>query len=436
MTRKILMVAALAGMGLFVVANNAYAQGAGECSGGACGTPDTSGGGCGCGGGGSILVNNTDTGDTYQYADDYDEDGREDDVDNCPFVANKGQADGDGDGVGDACDTCPALGNKDQLDSDGDGKGDTCDDDSDNDGLANAGDNCPLVPNPNQGDANKDGKGDACDQDADGDGVLNAKDNCPLVSNPDQKNNDPNLYGDACDKDLDKDNIDDSKDNCAAVANVDQLDADKDGKGDACDQDKDADGVLNALDNCPTLKNVDQADADRDRLGDSCDPRFCFVVDNDQTNCLDPNMTFKVFSPNALIKTGEPVRLRLFANRQNAAIKYTWIVKERPSGSSATVENPQGTVRLSTPFEYHYLKGNAASFAADAPGVYKVQLNGDLVFADTVNASFPKSHSYVVTITAEGGSTGGCSVAGSSANAGLALMLLGLLGLVVARRRK
>ncbi len=435
MTRKILMVAALAGMGLFLYGSTAWAGGEGECSGGACGTPDTSGGGCGCGGGGSILVNNTDTGDTYQYADDYDEDGREDDVDNCPFVANASQVDSDGDGFGDACDVCPAAANKDQLDSDGDGKGDSCDSDADNDGIAGAADNCPLVPNPNQGDADKDGQGDACDADADNDGVLNAKDNCPLVSNPDQKNTDPNLYGDACDKDLDKDNIEDTKDNCPMVANLDQVDLDKDGIGDACDQDKDNDKVLNSIDNCPLVANPQQADADRDRLGDACDPRFCFVVNNDETNCLDPNVTFKVYSPTALVKTGEPVRLRLFANRQNAAIRYTWIVKERPSGSTATVQNPQGTVRLSTPYEYHYLKGNVATFTADEPGVYQVQLTGNLVFPDSVNPNFPRSHTYVVTITAEGGSMGGCSVAGSGANAGLVLVLLGLLGLFIARRR-
>ena len=79
MSRKILMVAALAGMGLFLFSSTAFAQAAGECTGGACGTPSTSGGGCCCCGG-SILVNNTDEGDTYQYADDYDSDGREDDV--------------------------------------------------------------------------------------------------------------------------------------------------------------------------------------------------------------------------------------------------------------------------------------------------------------------------------------------------------------------
>lgn len=60
-------------------------------------------------------------------AGDSDLDGSPDEVDNCPGLANPGQADGDGDGVGDACDNCPASFNADQLDSDFDGVGDACD---------------------------------------------------------------------------------------------------------------------------------------------------------------------------------------------------------------------------------------------------------------------------------------------------------------------
>jgi len=435
MSRKFFVAAALLGMGIFVTAGTAWAS-AGECSGGACGTPQTSGGGCGCGGGGSILINNTDTGDTYQFADDFDEDGREDDVDNCPFMTNKDQLDSDGDKIGDACDSCPKGFNTDQLDSDGDGVGDACDADADNDGIANAADTCPVVPNPAQGDSDKDGKGDACDPDADNDGVLNIADNCPLVANPDQKNTDPTTFGDACDSDSDKDNIEDSKDNCPNVANSDQLDTDKDLVGDACDPDLDNDKVMNLSDNCALVANADQTDVDRDGKGDACDSRFCFVVNGDEKNCLDPNITFRLYSPSVLVQTGEQVRLRLFANRQNAAIRYKWIVQDRPSGSSATVENPQGTVRMSTPYEYHYLKGNVASFVADEPGEYQIQLSGELVFSDTVNPSFPRTHSYVMTITAKGDSMGGCSVGGARANLGLAFVLAGLLGLVVVRRRK
>jgi hypothetical protein len=50
-----------------------------------------------------------------------------DGADNCPDVANVGQADGDTDGEGDACDNCVAKSNASQSDLDSDGTGDVCD---------------------------------------------------------------------------------------------------------------------------------------------------------------------------------------------------------------------------------------------------------------------------------------------------------------------
>jgi hypothetical protein len=47
--------------------------------------------------------------------DDADADGVQNDLDNCPNVANAGQIDNDGDGVGDLCDNCPATANADQI---------------------------------------------------------------------------------------------------------------------------------------------------------------------------------------------------------------------------------------------------------------------------------------------------------------------------------
>ncbi len=62
------------------------------------------------------LPQNLDTdGDTVHDIDD-----------NCPRLANPGQADRDHDGRGDACDNCPDIPNPGQEDTDGNGTGDAC----------------------------------------------------------------------------------------------------------------------------------------------------------------------------------------------------------------------------------------------------------------------------------------------------------------------
>lgn len=453
MQRAKITISLVGTLALLLVGSSAWASG-GECTGSFCGTPNQSGGSAPCVEGGEctvcvgencvgvILVANTDTGDTYQYADDYDGDGIEDDYDNCPFTNNLSQIDNDGDGLGDLCDSCATVADPQQLDTDGDGMGNLCDTDIDNDGILNAADLCQLVPNPLQADTDGDGEGDACDTDDDADGVLDLKDNCPLVANPDQLNTDPNKYGNACDNDVDLDNVPDSKDNCLSVANIGQKDLDGDGQGDLCDADIDGDGWVNLKDNCATTPNASQINADRDKLGDACDPKFCYVVRGsdgsfDEKSCLDPSKTFQVYSPDTIVTTGNATRLRLFANRQHRAIDYTWRVVERPSGSTATVENPRGKVTTTSTYEYFYLKGNVARFNADMAGTYKIELSAKLAFSDSVNPQWPQqAEAYVVTVVAEGeDQTGGCAVAGNgNESLGLALMLaLGLM-LVVRRR--
>jgi len=406
----------------------------GECSGGLCGTPNESGGGCGCGCG-SILIANTDMGDTYQYADDYDEDGLEDDFDNCPFVPNRDQVDNDGDGVGDACDNCFETSNQLQRDIDGDGAGDVCDSDLDDDGVLNDVDNCREMRNPTQANLDGDQWGDACDPDIDNDGWNNVEDNCPFVANPDQLDTEPGRYGDACNKDQDGDGVQDFDDNCPMVENPSQADIDGDKMGDACDADKDNDGLLNDVDNCKTLHNPDQMDVDRDGAGDACDSAFCYVVDRAET-CLDPKATFTVHAGgDRTVRTGQSVPLLIWANRQNRGIEYEWSVEQRPSGASAAIGHPRGTVTLSTPFNYHYKQGRRVEFRPDEPGTYIIELRAALVFADD---QYPDKNSAAarVVLTAEGApvDAGGCAAA-SGAGLPAGLLLLGLIGLRRMRRK-
>ncbi len=196
------------------------------------------------------------------------------DVDNCPDIANPGQADADGDDIGDDCDDCP---NDPGNDMDGDGichAVDICpldpDNDFDGDTICGDVDNCPDVANIDQDDADNDDVGDDCDDcpddpgnDFDEDGICGDVDICPL---------DP-------DNDFDGDTICGDVDNCPGVANIGQDDADGDDVGDDCDDcdndpynDFDGDTICGDVDNCPYIANFDQEDEDNDDMGNACDP--------------------------------------------------------------------------------------------------------------------------------------------------------------------
>lgn len=214
---------------------------------------------------------------------DTDGDGVPDTTDNCPTVANPGQADFDSDGLGDVCDpdddndgvadatdNCPAVANPGQANLDGDALGDACDPDDDGDGINDGVDNCPSAQNADQANLDGDALGDVCDPDDDGDGIADGSDNCPVVANANQANLDGDALGDACDPDDDGDGVADGTDNCPLVANPGQQDANGNGLGDACDGDDDGDGVLDGVDNCPSVSNANQADTNADGVGDAC----------------------------------------------------------------------------------------------------------------------------------------------------------------------
>jgi hypothetical protein len=419
---------------------------AGECTNGLCGTPDQSGGGgCGCGGG-SILINMTDRGLTYQFADDFDGDGYEDEFDNCPFVANADQLDTDADGVGDACDNCPGVANpanadRVQPDLDGDGLGDACDDDKDGDGIKDNVDNCPSVPNPGQRDTDHNGVGDACDpnydplqhpeSDLDADGVADNIDNCPTIYNPvDPLNPDP------CPGKLSK-----------------QPDLDCDGIGDACDADIDGDGIPNYRDNCPKKANPEQIDVDHDGKGDagrwdggpgSCDDRECYAIPGSQ-DCLDANAAFAVAlfpmaaPPSGEFKTGETVTLVLVTNRPTQAHTWTAHFDAIPSASGAMLANGKSHADKALPGGYQVAQClktgsdgactefNNIHFKVDEPGTYTVQLTAELTAGDAKNLG-SASAANAVTIRVTGKGDSGCAAVGgtSALLAGLAVLARGV----------
>jgi MYXO-CTERM domain-containing protein len=409
-----------------------------ECLGSDCGAPNEEGGGCGCGCGCSVWVAMTDDGKTLAYTDDADGDGKADDRDNCSFTANRGQEDGDGDGVGDTCDNCAGISNYSQLDTNGDGKGDSCDGDIDGDSILNALDNCPNIPNKDQADNDGDFQagsfdtrrgGNVCDIDDDLDGVIDGEDNCPLIMNVDQSI----MPTGECSRDTDKDGLDDKFDSCPTIVNSNNLDTDGDMLGDVCDLDMDNDGILNPADNCSLIKNRSQFDDDGDAKGDGCDDKYCVVVDPSQPNdCLDPKGSFKVHGGGFIdLKAGEKFRLPLFANRENAAIEYKWVVTASPPGSRAAVENPIGAVTVSRHWQYAYNdRDGVPTFTADMDGAYTLQVTGTLSFPDRAYPEARSSTSELKMNVDGGGGKTGC--------AAIPVGALGLVGLVLGllRRRR
>jgi hypothetical protein len=149
-------------------------------------------------------------------------------------------------------------------------------------------------------------------------------------------------------------------------------------------------------------------------------------------DCLDPQLPFAVSGGGFLsLKAGEKIRLPLFANRDGAAIEYSWTVTQRPAGSSVAIVNPKGAVTLSRHWQYAYPDGHVPSFTADLDGDYTLQLSANLAFPDR---AYPASDTDTaeLRLSAEPGAGRACSVTGLTAS----LTAVALASVTLLRRRK
>jgi hypothetical protein len=136
--------------------------------------------------GATEVCNGTDDDCDGNVDEGFDADGDlvPDCTDNCPLVANPGQANADGDPQGDACDNCPLVSNPSQADCDSDSIGDACEGQPDCN-LNGIPDDCDIAGGGSL-DLNSNGVPDECEGLVNycfGDGSVNGGPDCPCGNN-------------------------------------------------------------------------------------------------------------------------------------------------------------------------------------------------------------------------------------------------------------
>jgi hypothetical protein len=284
--------------------------------------------------------------------------------------------DADGDGVTDASDNCPNVANAGQANNDPDAKGDACDPDDDNDGVPDSAETgCPGGGIATDADSDNDGIDDGpdafpCDSgtsaDGDGDGIDDAADNCRDAANAGQENNDGDGEGDKCDPDDDNDDVPDATETGCPGGGV-STDSDSDNDGvldgpdafpcDAADSaDSDGDGIGDNGDNCPADANPGQANNDGDSEGDACDADDDNdgIDDGNDPDPFEPAIATDAFDDVVAVDGVCTLREAVIAANTDTATSSS-AAGECPAGTGPgdVVSVPAGTFELDEPGEPH-----------------------------------------------------------------------------------